>query len=295
MQRIGVIGGGGQLGRTLLRLLGERGLGWSHEELDVTDPGEVLQKLQSAQLSAVINAAAYTRVDDAEDDAETAVAVNGCGPWNVAVACQTLDLPIVHLSTDYVFGQETGRDVPYREEDAPGPVNVYGASKLYGEYMLNIAARRSFTIRTCGLYGPPLEPGQGNFVETICQRVLAGVPLKVVDDQRCSPTSILEIAPLLIQILDSHCDAYGRYHLTAAGDCTWYEMACAIGKKLGGGVPIERVKSADSLRAAQRPGYSVLDCSRSSQKLGLALPHWRESLENYLDQRSQFVNETGTP
>ncbi|MEZ6056710.1 MAG: dTDP-4-dehydrorhamnose reductase [Planctomycetaceae bacterium] len=284
MNRIGVVGGQGQLGRALLRSLGEAGVGWGRHELDVTDSMSVAQKLRLSQVDGVINAAAFTRVDDAEDEIEAAVAINGLGAWNVAQTCHDLNIPLIYLSTDYVFGRDEGRRRPYGESDAAGPINVYGATKLYGEQLVQLAAPRSFVVRTCGLYGTPMTPGTGNFVEAICRKALAGEPLQVVGDQRCTPTSVADLGPALIQLLQT--DRYGLHHLTSSGDCTWFEFASAIVAHLGIDVPLTQVTSQEFVRRAKRPAYSVLDCSGIASQCGLTLPHWAESVAHYLSDRA---------
>jgi dTDP-4-dehydrorhamnose reductase len=171
----------------------------------------------------VINTAAFHRVDDCELDATSAFAVNAVAVHELARTCRELDAVLMHLSTDYVFGAERARSRPYAESDAPGPVSVYGASKLAGEHLLRSSWSRHFVVRSSGLYGRATSQSKGgNFVEIMLRMASVGRPLRVVADQRLAPTSTHALAQRLVALLDT--DAYGLYHLTAGGECSWYEF-----------------------------------------------------------------------
>ena len=236
--------------------------------------------MNRVQPDAVINAAAYNFVDAAEADPGAAFRANAAGPANIASACFHRDILCLHVSTDYVFGGDLGRRVPYREDDATAPLSVYGVSKAAGEQLVRAANSRHFIVRTCGLYGRPSATGKGNFVETI--RRLAGEKpeLQVVDDQRCTPTSTADLAAAIVRLFAT--DAYGTYHATNAGDCTWFEFAREIVRLLGLPTRVLPTTTEHFPRPARRPAYSVLDSSRLATLTGQSLRPWREALADYL-------------
>jgi dTDP-4-dehydrorhamnose reductase len=190
---------------------------------------------------------------------------------------------LVHFSTDYVFGRETDRKTPYTEESAPGPTSVYAASKLAGEYLAR-STPKHFVIRTCGLYGHAGRTSQkGNFIEMILRQVSQNKPLRVVDDQRCTPTFCNDLAEAIGPLVAT--GQFGLYHLTSGGDCTWFEFAKAILAFKHIDWPITPVRSEEFGSAAKRPGYSVLSCEKHN-RLGLPpLRHWRDALAAYLAER----------
>src|SRR5205085_9848553 len=175
----------------------------------------------------VINCAAYNLVDRAEDEPDAAFAVNAWAVRELATACNELGSVLVHFSTDHVFGLDAARRTPYAEDDPPGPVNVYGLSKLSGEYLVRALCPRHFIVRTCGLYGIWGSGGKGgNFVETMLRLAREGKPLRVVDDQECTPSYTVDIATATAALIAT--DRYGLYHLTNSGSCSWYDFARAI-------------------------------------------------------------------
>lgn len=282
--RIAVVGAGGQLGRDLLARLGPRGVGWTHQECDVVDAESVRAALDRDAPAAVVNCAAYNLVDQAEQEPEAAYRVNALGPRLLAVECRNRDIPLVHVSTDYVFGLEPpGR--PLRESDLPGPLSVYGVSKLAGEAFVRAAGGRQLIVRTCGLYGRPGTGGKGNFVRTILRLAAEREELRVVDDQRCTPTSTADLAPAILDLLDRH--QWGTYHATNSGDCSWFEFAREIVAVRGLTTRLLPATTAEFPRPARRPPYSVLDCSRLAFAIGAPLRPWRDALADYLAQLSE--------
>ncbi len=223
-----------------------------------------------------MNAAAATRVDDLESDPDRALLVNGLGPRNLAVACRRLGLKLIHLSTDYVFdGTKLG---PYAEWDATGPLSVYGRSKLLGEESVRQQCPDHFIVRTAWLYGLPGP----NFVTAILARGRSLGPdgeLKVVEDQRGTPTSTLALAPQLLAL--ARTEAFGTYHVTCRGDTTWYGFACLILETAGIAVRITPCTTREFPRPAHRPANSVLD-NRLLRVTGLdCMPSWQAAFQQF--------------
>jgi dTDP-4-dehydrorhamnose reductase len=280
--RIAIIGAAGQLGSDLVRALGSRGVALVRADIDIASPESVAAAFDRVQPDAVINAAAYNFVDPAETDPEPAFRGNAFGPLNLARACAKGEIPLLHVSTDYVFGADTSRTTPYRETDAVGPVSVYGVSKATGEQLVRMAATKHFIVRTCGLYGTPAPGSKGNFVQTIRRLASERDELRVVDDQRCTPSSTADVAAALIRLIDT--DAWGTYHATNSGDCSWFDLASEIVRVLGLKTRVVPTTTAEFPRPARRPGYSVLDCSKLAGVIGAPPRPWREALAAYLGQ-----------
>lgn len=278
--RIAVIGSGGQLGKELLRVLGDRAAALPHREFEIGDAASIHAALDRVQPNGVINAAAYNLVDQAETDPAPAFWTNAIGPGLVARACRARDIPFVHVSTDYVFGLDRQRSRPYREDELPGPVSLYGVSKAAGEQAVRLGADKHFIVRTCGLYGVPAAGSKGNFVQTIRRLAAERDELRVVDDQRCAPTSAADLATALAALIETQ--AWGTYHATNSGDCSWFEFAAEIVRLSGLSARVVPCTSAEFPRPARRPGYSVLDSSKLAGVLGTPLRPWPEALENYL-------------
>lgn len=280
-----VIGAAGQLGSELIERLGDDAVGLAHEQVEVSDAVHVERALSSIRPELLINAAAYNLVDRAEDEPERACAVNAFGPRNLARWCEQHGAVLMHVSTDYVFGVEAARRDPYRETDAPGPLSAYGISKLAGEYFVQSLCPRHFIVRTCGLYGGALGRGSGNFVETMLRLGRAAAAVKVVTDQRCTPTSAGDLAETMIELAAS--GRYGLYHATNAGETTWHEFAQAVFAEAGLDVDAAPVTSAEFGARAPRPPYSVLDCSKLESVLGRSMRPWREALREYVNAAAE--------
>lgn len=281
--RVAVVGAGGQLGRALSRRLGARCVPLTHAEIEITDAASVRDALGGVKPDAVVNAAAYNLVDKAESEPQAAYAVNALGPRNLAAFCADADIPLVHVSTDYVFGQDANRSEPYRETDAPGPLSAYGVSKLAGEQFVLAASPRHAVLRTCGLYGPVPAPGRGNFVETMLRLAGERNELTVVDDQRCTPTHVDDLAAAIEAVLNA--GVGGLFHATSAGETTWHEFARTILQAAGKSTPVRAITSAEFAAAARRPAYSVLNCDRLADATGFRFPPWQDALNRYLHRR----------
>ena len=225
--RVAVIGSTGQLGTDLLEVLVDAGsyevFGLSHREIECTDPVSIDKALKAARPDIVVNCAAFVRVDESEERPDDAFRVNSLGALAVARACAEIDALCVYISTDYVF--DGGKGSPYTESDASHPINVYGASKLAGEYLVQQASPRWLVARMASLFGKAGSSGKGgNFVETILAKARAGEPLRLVNDIRMSPTYSRDGAQALEILLRQR--ASGLFHVANAGHCTWYEFAC---------------------------------------------------------------------
>jgi dTDP-4-dehydrorhamnose reductase len=281
--RLLVFGGWGQLGTELARA--SEG---THElirptraDADVTDLSAVVGAVRDAAPDAVVNAAAFHKVEDCEADPATALTVNAIGAVNVARASAEAGARAVFLSTDYVFDGLKG--VGYTEDDPVGPVNQYGVSKAAGERGVALACPDSLIVRISGLFGHAGSSGKGgNFIETVLRKAAAGETLSVVDDQRLSPTSADEAAGRLLRLLESGAPA-GTYHLANRGSCSWFELAEAVLGLAGLDAPLERRSTGrDEVR---RPPSSILADTRTG-RLGLAPARpWREAVAAYLEGR----------
>jgi len=283
--KVALIGADGQLGTDLVSALkGYAVVPLFWPEFDVTRTAEAAGVLAEIRPDTVINTAAFHRVDECEDRAEMAFAVNAFAVRDLARTCRTLEADFVFFSTDFVF--DGGKGTPYLEEDLPGPLSVYAASKLAGEHFARAYTERAFVVRTCGLFGKAgcLEKGR-NFVETMLHLAASGrTPIRVVNDQVVTPTPTGELAARVVELIQTK--EYGLYHMTAEGACSWYEFARAI-LEISGGDPalVVPVDSAAFASKARRPAYSVLENGRM-KKIGLTpFSPWRDSLAAYLREK----------
>jgi len=278
--RVLVTGAAGMLGRALCESLKEAhtvtGVDITDFDLSETSCTAMIVKTRP---EIVCHLAAFTHVDGCETDPEKAYRFNVVATRNVAVACKEAKCPMLYVSTDYVFDGQADR--PYSEDDKPGPLNMYGRTKLIGEWFVDRIVSHNYTVRSSWLFG---ERGR-NFVEKIL--TLAGEKefLEVVDDQRGSPTYTKDLALALKKIIETK--KFGIYHVTNNGECSWYDFAVSICKQAGiKGCTIKRIKTSLSARPANRPAYSVLDNKTYAQTFGGYLRSWEEALEEYLDGRS---------
>jgi dTDP-4-dehydrorhamnose reductase len=274
--RVFVAGSAGQLGRELVALLGGECV-WAGDqaEIDVTDARAVAALVARTKPDVLINATAWNRVDAAESEPEAAFAVNALAPRALAVAAREQGALLVHFSTDYVFDGCAGR--PYREEDAPRPLSVYGASKLAGEQLVAASGAPSLVVRTSAVLGRGgSEQKGGSFVDRILAQARAGKPLRVVSDQVFAPTIAADLARASLALVRA--GARGLFHVTNDGACSWHELAEAALALAGLDLPVAPIPLAELHLPAARPRYSVLDCARY-RALGLPAPrHWRDAL-----------------
>lgn len=247
--------------------------------IDITDGPALAAAAREAGPDWVVHLAAWTDVDGCEADPGRAMHVNGEGSRNAALAAAGAGAGVLAMSTDYVF-DGSGR-APRREDDPTGPLGAYGRSKLAGEQAVREANPRHAIVRTSWLYGR----GGRNFVDTILARARAGQPLKVVDDQRGSPTWAGDLADGVLALLERA--ALGTYHVTGSGECSWHAFAVAACELAGVPASVAAISSSELDRPARRPAYSVLDNGRFEQLTGRRMPHWRDALQRYL--RSQAL------
>jgi dTDP-4-dehydrorhamnose reductase len=282
--RYAVLGAAGQLGRDLCPRLGGEVVALTRPQVDLSRPETVAEALGHLHPDVVINCAAYNFVDRAESEPEAAFAVNAWGVRSLAQSCRQLDCALVHYSSDYVFGLEENRSTPYRENDPPGPLSVYGLSKLAGEYLVRALCPRHFVIRTCGLYGVWGSGGKGgNFVETMLRLASQGKPLRVVADQVCTPSYTADVAAATGELVQT--TAYGLYHLTNAGCCSWYEFARTVFQLAIVQADLCPISSQEYGAAARRPTYSVLAQAAYTAIGRPLLRPWQEALAAYLRER----------
>jgi len=275
--RVLVTGGRGMLGHAVAHVFGEiaQVMALGHEELDITDDRAVMDRVLGLSPDLIVNCAAYTDVDGAEEARGEAFKVNSQGPGNLARAARTAGARLVHVSTDYVFDGEGKR--PYKEDDPRAPINAYGMSKAEGEDRVMAEGRDFIIVRTSWLFGPNGK----NFVSTILDLSRKVQELRVVDDQRGSPTYTFHLARALLNLALR--DASGVYHFSSSGECTWYEFAREILALSGiNDCKVVPVAAKEFPRPARRPRYSVLDTRRYRMLTGTEPPSWKEGLRDYL-------------
>lgn len=243
------------------------------EELDITRQDAVCALLEEQRPEVVLNCAAYTNVNACETDFDAAMAVNALGPRNLAIACERIGARLIHVSTDYVFSGEADR--PYTECDVPCPRSAYGVTKLLGEQYVRDFCTRYMIVRTAWLYGYR----GGNFVQTILRLAQEKPFVTVVHDQRGTPTLANDLAHHLLKLADSQ--AYGIYHCTGAGECTWYEFAREIIRLAGIQGEIRPCTTEEYPTPARRPAYSVLDHAMLRLTVGDEMRPWQEALASY--------------
>jgi dTDP-4-dehydrorhamnose reductase len=287
-----VVGSGGMLGWEVVELL--KGAGHNVAALDIPQIDITKRESVRSVLGGIgspgllINCAAYTAVDKAESEPEAAFAANRDGPANLADECERLRIPLIHISTDYVFNGKSER--PYREEDAADPLNVYGLSKWEGEEAVRSRLARHLIVRTSWLYG---SRGQ-NFVKTMLKLGKEREELKVVSDQYGCPTWSCDLAGCLVRIGErtlsgSEKVPWGTYHFCGEGITTWYHFTLAIldearRRESARIAVVSPVPSSSYPTIAARPMYSALDCGKIEASLGIAPPPWEKSLAGLMDE-----------
>ena len=273
--KILVCGAGGMLGHDLMSAAAAAGhdvVGTDRPLLVVTDAEAVRGALASARPDAVLNCAAWTKVDDAEDEPEEAMRVNGEGAGNVAAAAAEIGAGVLYLSTDYVF--DGTKRQPYVESDPPSPLSVYGRTKLAGEQKTVAGNERSLVVRSSWLFGIH----GGNFVDTMLRLGRERDELRVVHDQVGCPTWTGHLADALVSLTDG--GEYGIRHLAGGGQCSWCDFAREIFRRAHVECEVQPITTAEYPLPARRPAYSVLRSTR-----GIELPTWQEGLERYLGER----------
>lgn len=282
-------GANGQVGWEVLRQAREQGIpvvGLTRDELDITDCNSVDEKIASLKPVIVINAAAYTAVDKAEAERDQAFAVNGEAPGFLADACGRQGIPLVHISTDYVFDGSKGS--PYDEDDPVKPLGVYGKSKLTGEQAVRNGLDEHIILRTSWVFGSH----GGNFVKTVLRLAKAGGPLRIVDDQWGTPTSAQSIGDCLIALVNQYSRRrslpWGIFHFAGGPDTSWYGFASEIvrqAREMGiieGEVDVRPIPTSEFPTAAPRPVDSRLNGRRAREILGCSGAEWKKDLSQVL-------------
>lgn len=273
-----VTGANGLLGQELYKISKRRGCEvkvFAHKDLDITDLNQLRHCLTNDNPpDVIINCAAYTAVDKAEEEREKANLVNGLGVRNLALVCRELDIPLVHISTDYVFNGEGER--PWRIFDRQEPINAYGYSKYLGERYLETISPKYYLIRTSWLFGS----GGPNFVSSILKAASEQRELRVVNDQFGCPTYAVDLAEAILELVKT--GAFGVYHITNQGITSWYEFAKFIIQEAGLSVPVIPVSSAEFPRPAKRPKNSALDPFPLKETMGRLLPPWQDAVKRFL-------------
>ena len=275
--KILITGSNGMLGQDLIEELADKHtvIAASSRILDITDEMKVMDYVNSTKPDIIINSAAYTDVDGCETNVEKAYSVNGEGPRNLALACRENDIPLIHVSTDYVFKGNT--QTPRLEDDELGPLSVYGKSKLEGEKAIEEILDKYFILRTAWLYGY----NGGNFPKTMLQLAKDHDKLTVVYDEIGTPTYTPDLAKAIAELVDS--DKYGTYHLTNSDSTSWYDFAKLIFEIADVDVEVEPVTASEFARAAKRPNYSVLNNEKWNANGFTPLRSYREAIKDYIE------------
>lgn len=288
--KILITGANGQVGKELSLLANQVGITTIALDKSMLDISEILQcqqALKAWQPNYVINMAAYTAVDKAEQDQNATLAANFYGPRNLAHACADANVPLIHLSTDYVFDGK--KNTAYQETDKAHPLNFYGESKLLGEQSIQNYCSQHIILRVSGVFGLHGH----NFVKTILRLAREQETLRIVKDQITCPTSASSIAHLIITLLSQlphKQNAWGIYHWCSEQPTSWYDFTCAIVENLQQmNVPlkvtsIQPILTSDLNLAATRPHYSVLNCEKIKKEFGMLQPSWNDDMRNLLTQ-----------
>ena len=275
--KVFVTGVRGQLGYDVVNELEKRGIeaiGVDIQEMDITNADSVNTVIGEAAPDAVIHCAAYTAVDAAEDNAELCRKVNAEGTQNIANMCKTLDIPMIYISTDYVFDGQGER--PWEPDDERNPLNVYGQTKYEGELAVQNTLEKYFIVRIAWVFGVNGK----NFVKTMLNLGKTRDHLTVVNDQFGSPTYTYDLAKLLVDMVLT--DKYGFYHATNEGICTWYEFACEIFRQAGLDVKVDPVSADQYPAKAKRPSNSRMSKEKLTENGFEKLPTWQDALQRYL-------------
>lgn len=281
-----VTGADGQLGREMqIASRGSRNrfiftdIAGEHERLDITDPQAIADIVRKNHVNVIVNCAAYTNVDKAETDPETANLLNNIAAGNLADAMKAVNGTLIHISTDYVF--QGDRNIPCREDWPTEPLGVYGKTKLAGEKSIEATGCASIIIRTAWLYSPFGK----NFVKTMRDLTSSRESLKVVFDQVGTPTYAGDLAEAICRIIETgQLDKTGIYHFSNEGVCSWFDFAKAICEMSGNTCDIRPCHSDEFPSPVARPHFSVLDKTKIKQTFGIRIPYWTDSLKRCIEE-----------
>ena len=286
-----LLGCNGQLGTDLLRAHAANSRGFTIEqlsrvELDCADTLAIAPALAQRDFDVLINCTSYHKTDEVEANAQQAAAINAFAVKQIALACARKRARFVHLSTDYVFDGLSDR--PYLETDAPGPLNVYGATKAMGEALARVNCDDTLIFRVASLFGVAGASGKGgNFVETMIRVGKEKGALRVIADQRMSPTATADVAEMILAALARRIRP-GTYHAVNSGQASWHEFATRIIQRAGVNAPVDPIPATAYPLPAQRPAYSVLDNSKLAKLIG-PIPHWTDALDRYLQAKGHLA------
>jgi dTDP-4-dehydrorhamnose reductase len=286
--KVAIIGANGQLGMDLMAVYADsQPVGLTHEDIEISNLDSVSGVLGSISPSLVINTAAYHKVDDCEKNPARSFEVNALGAANLAKISESQGFDLVHVSTDYVFDGLKGK--PYVESDMPNPLNMYAVTKVAGEHLVAANASRHYIVRSSGLYGHNRCRAKGrNFIDTMLAFAKEKPEIRVVEDEILTPTYTYHLAIQIRELASTH--AYGLYHATNQGQCSWYEFAQAIFEFAGLKPNLLPTTVKNFASPIKRPSYSVLE-NAGLKKLGVDhLPPWRESLKHYFDHRPSVAS-----
>lgn len=281
MRRVLVTGGNGQLGEAIRRAVEGSANHYTFatiDELDICNSVDTERYIVENKIDTIINCAAYTDVEGAEDNINMAYAINSTAVTHMAEVCNRLNVRLIHISTDYVFGGDRERRTPYTEGDSTAPLNIYGRSKAEGE--VAVIEHDGIVIRTSWLYAPWGK----NFVLTMLRLGREHAEISVVDDQRGTPTSALGLARAIVLMVESGATdtMRGIYHYTDGGECTWYDFACEIMTQAGLACRVKPCASKERNMRAERPAYSVLNTARIATIEGITIAPWQERLREVI-------------
>jgi dTDP-4-dehydrorhamnose reductase len=286
--KIAVIGANGQLGSDVVAAFATHGdevVPLAHSDIELSNIDSVSVRLQELRPQIVVNTAAMHHVENCEREPEKAFAVNGLGTRNLALVARDIDAALMHVSTDYVFDGAKGH--PYEETDPPNPLNVYGNTKLSGEYFVRCTMKKHFVLRTSAIFGrsPCRAKGGLNFIELMLKLARERGEVRVVDSEFITPTSTAELARQMVALSRAEC--YGLYHATAEGSCSWHEFAREIFDRTGTKVNLMVAGANEFPAKVPRPKYSVLENrGLKSHKLNVFKP-WQEGVREYLSSTSR--------
>jgi len=285
MLNIVIFGASGQLGHCIKAVVEAKGIKSVYfppeNEANILDTSSLRLIFQKHSPAYCINCAAYTAVDKAEDDTETAEKVNKTGVENLSHLCAEFDSVLIHISTDFVFAGD--KPTPRTETDEAKPISVYGQTKLDGELAVETILKKYFIIRTGWLYS---EYGN-NFVKTMLKLGAERDELKIIADQVGTPTYAIDLASCVMDIVSSGSTAFGVYHYSNEGVTSWYDFAKAIFDISGTTVKALPIRTSEYVTRATRPAYSVMDKSKIKQQFGMEIPYWRDSLITCINRLQQ--------
>ncbi len=280
-----VTGGNGQLGTSLQELSNFyaeiKFVFKDVDELDITSNESLEKCFKDHEFDYLINCAAYTAVDKAEEEKEKAYLINAEAVKNLCEICKSSGVTMIHISTDFIF--DGSNTAPYHEKDVADPINVYGASKLKGENYIVDSLSKYFIIRTSWVYS---QYGN-NFVKTMLRLGKSKQEISVVSDQIGCPTSAIDLANVIIRLITSKSQKFGIYHYSGFGETNWFEFATKIFEEKGVNIKVNPIKTEEYPTLARRPKYSVLNTSKIKEVLEIDIPSWKDSLKHILEELNE--------